>query len=126
MQTVCRTTDGSLVAKFDRHVYRLSAIKKAAYKYGGLFHILIEDSDEFIAVTLKPTDACQDENVAAGEFCNEVLDQELREEIAAETNGIRDLLLAHSFSKTSLIDLELETEDYQAALGIHDIAEPSE
>jgi hypothetical protein len=50
----------------------------------------------------------------AGEFCNEVLDQELREIIAEETVGIRDLLLAQAFSKTSLIDPELETCDYDS------------
>jgi len=123
---MCRTADGSLVVKFDRHVYRLSAIKKAAYKYGGLFHILIENADDFIAATLKPTAACQAADVAAGEFCNEVLDQDLREDIAAETSGIRDLLLAHAFSKTSLIDLDLETEDYEPALKIRGTAKPAE
>jgi His-Xaa-Ser system protein HxsD len=119
-------SDETVVAKFDRHVYRLSAIKKAAYNYGGLFHILIEDGDDFIAVSLKPTAGCHDAKVAEGEFCNEVLDQELREDIAAETGGIRDLLLAQAFSKTSLIDSNLETEDYQPALDTGDSAEPSE
>jgi hypothetical protein len=52
----------------------------------------------------------------AGEFCNEVLDQELRETIAEETAGIRNLLLAQAFSKTSLIDPELETADYDSTL----------
>jgi len=40
----------------------------------------------------------------AGEFQNEVLDQELREAVAEETKGIQNLLLAQAFSATSLLD----------------------
>jgi len=69
----------------------------------GFFSILIEESEKSTVVSLKPTATCQNPDEAAGQFCNEVLDQELREEIAAETRGVRDLLLAHAFSKTSLI-----------------------
>lgn len=114
MGAVYRISGGDLVAKFDRNVYRLSAIKKAAYKYGGLFCVLIEESDRFTVVTLRPKAANDKPEESAGEFCNEVLDRELREEIAAETVGIRNLLLAHAFSKTSLIDAEMEISDYSA------------
>src|ERR1039458_9780503 len=105
--------DGSFVARFDRNVYRLAAVKKAAYKYGDRFHVLIEETDSFVSVSLRPVSSNSNPEGAVDRFCNEVLDQELREEIAAETNGVRDLLLAHAFSKTSLIDSELETSDYE-------------
>jgi His-Xaa-Ser system protein HxsD len=108
-------SDGGFVARFDSEVYKLTAVKKAAYKYGNVFHIMIEETDGFILVSLRPTSSNSDPEETVGRFCNEVLDQELREEIAAETNGIRDLLLAHAFSKTSLIDSELETSDYEQA-----------
>jgi len=36
------------------------------------------------------------------DFCNEVLDQELRERVVREMTGIRNLLLAQAFSKTAL------------------------
>jgi len=104
--------DGSFVARFDCRVYRVTAVKKAAYKYGGIFHILIEEADGSIVVSLRPTSSNADPEEAIGKFCNEVLDQELREQIATETNGVRDLLLAQAFSKTSLVDSELETSDY--------------
>jgi His-Xaa-Ser system protein HxsD len=115
MPGLSRMPDGSFVARFDRNVYRLSAVKKAAYKYGNVFHVLIEEDDGSVVVSLGPTSSNTDPEEAVGRFCNEVLDQELREEIAAETNGIRDLLLAQAFSKTSLIDSELETSDYEQA-----------
>ena len=108
--------DGSFVARFGCKVYRMTAVKKAAYKFGGAFHILIEEADGAVVVSLKPTSSNADPEEAIGRFCNEVLDQELREQIAAETNGVRDLLLAQAFSKTSLIDSELETSDYEHTL----------
>ena len=40
------------------------------------------------------------------EFTKEVLDQDLRESIKKETEGYRNLILAHVFSKTSLIKNE--------------------
>jgi His-Xaa-Ser system protein HxsD len=115
MPSLPRMSDGGFVARFDSEVYKLTAVKKAAYKYGNVFHIMIEETDGFILVSLRPTSSNSDPEETVGRFCNEVLDQELREEIAAETNGIRDLLLAHAFSKTSLIDSELETSDYEQA-----------
>ena len=107
--------DGSFVVRFDRTVYGVSAVKKAAYKSGDTFHILIEEADGSVVVSLRPEASNAHPEDALGKFCNEVLDQQLREEIAAETKGVRDLLLAHAFSKTSLIDSELETSDYEQA-----------
>ncbi|SRR6266536_6307756 len=109
---ISRTPEGAFVIRFDRAVYRVSAIKKAAYKFGSLFHILIEDGEKASEVVLKPNAVCPSPEESAGQFCNEVLDQELREQIAAETEGIRNLLLAHTFSKTALIDSDTETADY--------------
>jgi His-Xaa-Ser system protein HxsD len=104
--------DGTQVFTFDSKVYRLSAIKKAAYKFGGLFHILIEQHDHDTEVHMKPKESSAPIDKLVGEFCNEVLDQELRETVAEETAGIRNLLLAQAFSKTSLIDPAMETAEY--------------
>jgi His-Xaa-Ser system protein HxsD len=106
--------DGTRVVTFDAAVYRSNAVKKAAYKYGGLFYVLIAQRDDLIEVRLKPKESCTPPDAQVGEFCNEVLDQELRETIADETSGIRDLLLAQAFSKTTLIDPELETGEYDS------------
>ena len=107
-------SDGTRVVIFDLAVYRANAVKKAAYKYGGLFYVLIAQRDDLIEVRLKPKETCTSPAVLVGEFCNAVLDQELRETIADETTGIRDLLLAQAFSKTTLIDPELETGEYDS------------
>jgi len=121
--TECRIASSSeqgLVVFVDRSVYGLEAVKKAAYKFGDRFHILIEaQEDTRVKVTLKSKTPLNNADYLAGEFCNEVLDQELRESIAKETDAVRNLLLAHAFSKTSLLGKELEYADYHAdSLGI--------
>jgi His-Xaa-Ser system protein HxsD len=107
-------SDGTQVVTFDSTIYRPNAIKKAAYKFGGLFYVLITQLDRATEVRLKPKESCSSPDALVGEFCNEVLDQELRETVAEETAGIRDLLLAQAFSKTTLIDPELETGEYDS------------
>jgi len=111
--------EGLLVA-FDISVYRLTAIKKAAHKFGDRFHILIRPTtDGRVEAVLKAKTSLADPKRVVGEFCNEVLDQELRELVAQETQAVRDLILAHAFSKTSLLSTEAEEADYHTdPLGI--------
>jgi His-Xaa-Ser system protein HxsD len=45
----------------------------------------------------------------AGEFCNELLDQTLREIVARESEPVRNLVLAHALSRTPFADTESET-----------------
>jgi His-Xaa-Ser system protein HxsD len=106
--------DESVLVVLDAAVYRLSAIKKATYKFGGLFHTLISTKNTgFVEVTLKSKEKRADLEFLAGQFCNEVLDQDLREDIAEKTDAVRNLLLAHALSRTSLVDRELESTDYR-------------
>jgi His-Xaa-Ser system protein HxsD len=116
--------EGLLVA-FDTSVYRLTAIKKAAHKFGDRFHILIRPATNGrVEAVLKAKTALADPKRLAGEFCNEVLDQELRELVAQETQAVRDLILAHAFSKTSLLSTESEEADYHTdPLGILNCAD---
>ena len=102
-----------IVVAFDPSVYRLTAIKKAAHKFGNLFFILIRTSTGGrVEAVLKAKATLADPMRVAGEFCNEVLDQDLREIIAQDTQAVRDLILAHAFSKTALLSTESEGADY--------------
>ena len=100
---------------FDPAIYRLSAIKKAAYKFGDRFHIqLLTIDGGWVKAVLTPRTALENQQFLAGEFCNEVLDQELREVVAEETRPVRDLLLAQAFSATALIDALGDDGDYHS------------
>ena len=98
--------EGLLAVNFDLRIYSLNAIKKAAYKFTDKYSVLIEfvENDSKIQVLFKPISKELDNltNIAAL-FCNEVIDQDLRESIAKDTEGIKNLIIAQAFSKTSLI-----------------------
>jgi His-Xaa-Ser system protein HxsD len=99
---------------FDTAVYRLNAIKKAAYKFGDRFHIQIATAGEGrVAVTFAAKTPEENLQFWAGEFCNEVLDQELREVVAQETEAVGRVLLAQAFSATSLVDPAGDDGDYK-------------
>lgn len=96
--------DGTQVVNFNAAVYGLNAIKKAAYKFGCHFYFLIEEHDRLTEVWLIPKNCCESPCACIREFCDEVLDQELRQRVTAEMAGIRNLLLAQAFSATSRVD----------------------
>jgi His-Xaa-Ser system protein HxsD len=101
-----------LILEFDARIYRLTAVKKAAYKFGNRCHIQIEAVGEHqTRVVLRAKGTMENFRFLAGEFQNEVLDQELRETVTDETKGIQNLLLAQAFSATSLLDPLGESAD---------------
>jgi len=99
---------------FDPAVYRLSAVKKAAYKFGHRCFVRIATQpDGHIQAVLRAKAPLNDPNDLAGDFCNEVLDQELREVVAEETEALRNIILAQAFSAASLTDEHADDADYR-------------
>lgn len=92
---------------FDPAVYALMAIEKSAYRFSDRFIFHIETTLAGVKVTLKPKRKDMSEEayqVALDDFQTEVLDQNLREKIQLETAPTRNLILAHAFSRTGLVD----------------------
>jgi His-Xaa-Ser system protein HxsD len=90
----------------DLRVYRIAAIKKAAYRVAASCTALFEQIDEVqvqVALQFKPNATESSVSEAVRLFHQEVLDQELREHIAEETRPLRTLILAQAFSRTDLI-----------------------
>lgn len=99
--------------KVSSNIYRIEAILKAAYKFTDKCYIHIEPAteDKFL-VRIKTKNQSYSSQELAHDFCNELLDQELRIIIGQETEAIRNLIMAHAFSKTALIEPEMEMADY--------------
>ena len=93
---------------FDATVYSADAIKKAAYRSIAKFAVNIaKEGNEFkCRLTFKESTTEPQIKNYLDEFNKEVLDQDLRESIKKETEGVRNLILAHTFSKTGLIKHE--------------------
>ncbi len=100
-----------ITVQVDPRVFRLSAVKKAAYRIGDRCFVRIEIPPESgILVTLTPKSADGSPAELEGDFRNDLLDQELREEIAEQTERVRNLLLAQAFSGLSA---DSDSADYR-------------
>jgi His-Xaa-Ser system protein HxsD len=98
----------------DARVYRLSAVKKAAYRMADRCFVRIEaESAGRIEVRLAPKTEQIPCETLEGMFRNELLDQDLRETIAEETERVRNLILAQAFSGVSVIDGVSDSADYR-------------
>lgn len=101
--------DGEVRVVFDLRVYRLTAVQKAAYRFADRFTAVLGTRDgEALPARLqfKPTASPAAAREAVRLFYQELLDQELREQIADETTAVRTLILAHAFSNVDLIKRE--------------------
>jgi len=90
---------------FDKQIYSVEAIKKAAYRFIDKFSAVISEEGPSYSCALNFPDKSSDNQVTriVDDFKKEVLDQDLRESIKKETEGVRNLILAHTFSKVGLI-----------------------
>ncbi len=90
---------------FDKSVASFDSLKKAAYRFVDRCSVeFLPSESSFVCVlrfTPDPSDGFAD--LMVEDFRKEVLDQDLRASIKAETEGVRNLILAHAFSKTGLI-----------------------
>lgn len=98
--------EGVVDLTLDLRNYRLTAIKKTAYRLADKCTVALGSiagdhlplSFSFVATS---TATSRDEIIRL--FFQELLDQELREDLAGETAALRHLILAQAFSRTDLI-----------------------
>lgn len=93
---------------FDAKVYSLTAVKKAAYRHLDAFatHISVIGDDIRCELTFTPPVTTQEGERLANELRKEVLDQDLRQRLYEETEAVRNVILAHTFSKAGLFKKE--------------------
>jgi His-Xaa-Ser system protein HxsD len=89
---------------FSSKAYSLETIKKASYRFADVMSVDFAIHDDEIACTLHIVSSESQDDVTrlVGLLRTEVLDQDLRSTIAAETAAIRNAILALAFSKTGL------------------------
>ncbi len=93
---------------FDANLYSADHLKKAAYKFIDKFsfQVATKGSELVCDLELNPNIGKDAEDYYINQFKKEVLDQELRDKLKKETEAVRNLILAHTFSKTGLISDE--------------------
>ena len=108
MKGISITTEGHSLL-LDTSIYSLEAIKKTAYKFADRTSIIINPhSDSSVAVVFNfvGQNAKNNPEQIISDFCNELLDQDLREIVKKETGALRNVIIAHAFSRTSLAEEE--------------------
>jgi His-Xaa-Ser system protein HxsD len=87
----------------DRSAYSLEAAQKAAYRFIDRLTVVLSQDDTHVLCDIDaiPRFQSQLDRVLA-DFKRELLDQQLRCQIKAETEGVRNLIMAYAFSRSGL------------------------
>jgi His-Xaa-Ser system protein HxsD len=91
-----------LKLEFHNKAFSLLAVQKACHRLSNKASFNIRPLAEDIEVLIESKPGTTPE-LLASELRTEVLDQQMRETVRAETMGVRNLILAHAFSRTGLI-----------------------
>lgn len=98
------TAENTRALEFDKNIFDLETIKRAAIKFTASASFSFSHLDDTIKVTINfliPF-SIQEVTKLIDEFNIEVLDQDLRKRVAAETEDVRNLILANVFSKITI------------------------
>jgi His-Xaa-Ser system protein HxsD len=98
--------ESAIQTTIDLSVYRLTAVQKAGYRFADRCTAVlgsVEQGHLILTLLFGPCTTAADAQEVARLFHQELLDQELREALAAETRAMRSLILAHAFSRTDLL-----------------------
>lgn len=88
----------ALTVVFDRNTQALGPLQEAAYRLIGVAACQIEQTDTSLTCTLTPqAGAAVDPEALRLRFLDTVTDENLRAKVSAETEGVRNVILALAF-----------------------------
>lgn len=107
--------DGNILVSLYKAFYEKTAVFNAAHKFTDRFTVLIEPLDDnTVGVYFQPKRGLeieeQDLTDAASNFCNEVLDQQVRLDIEARYGVLREMIVKQAFSPVALSELAKTVE----------------
>lgn len=107
-------TDDSLVIRVDTVLYTLDALFRVCYLFTDRCYLFLSQGEGQAVVEVRFTRKSpeSDLNEIAGEFSNELVNQMVRLDVAAETKGIRELIVAQAFAEADLLDRGGQEADY--------------
>lgn len=92
---------GRLQLTVSKEIYERQAVMAAAYKLTDLCTILIRPKGEKeVEVVFEPKygERAQDLERIASEFCNDILDHQIRLDLERRCGAVRDIIVRHAFS----------------------------
>ena len=104
-----RLQNDVLILEVNKELYQKEAVLFAAHKFIDRCYITIELSTEkCINVLFRPKDENLQLDDLALEFCNELLDQQVRLNVERSYGNIRDLIVKQAFSPIDNIQNEIK------------------
>lgn len=98
---------------FDAAAFPILVVQKACHRLSHLASFDICQVGEASKILVSIYSKVKDPELLAQSLRDEVLDQRMREVVRKETEGVRNLILAHAFSRTGLISNDPTTEEIE-------------
>ncbi|MBR5467453.1 MAG: His-Xaa-Ser system protein HxsD [Bacteroidaceae bacterium] len=90
--------DGNkLKISFDLKLYSKEAITATCYKYTGKYYIHESCEENTVSILFESKDKSDISQTVVKEFCNNLIDQEIRHNINKDFGYIRDLIVEEAF-----------------------------
>ena len=106
-----RLNDETILLPVDETVYGLEAIFKTCYLFTDRCYLFLSRLPaSSIAVQIKAKQGGMSLEQVAGEFCNELINQRVRVDIARETGKIRELIVAKALAEGNLLETDLSPD----------------
>ena len=108
---------GGCALSVDLSVFSTEAVLRAAYKLTDRCHLFVEGESAAggrLVVTFRVKATGADLTEVVGEFSNELIDQQIREQLAREAGPVREILVAQAFAEGNLLDPDREEGDFVA------------
>jgi His-Xaa-Ser system protein HxsD len=114
MSWIERVDNGCLAICVDTNLYSLESLFRVCYRFTDRCYLYLESSGPkgYVRVRLSRKSDGSDLAEIAGEFGNELINQKVRADVAAETRPIRELIVAQAFAESGVIDMSLSEADY--------------
>lgn len=98
MEIIEESENGKIVLKVDKSLYSQQAILTATYKFTDAcyIHIMSIDSNSY-KVCFTPKNSANKLTSIVNEFCNELIDQQIRHNLSQSNNSIKALIIRKAF-----------------------------
>jgi His-Xaa-Ser system protein HxsD len=109
-----------VIVTVDLTIYPIELVLRACHAFTARCYVQPRVAEKgSVTIVFAPRDERDSLRDLAGEFANALLDFRLRAIIAAETQTIRELLVAQAFCEADLLDRhEVESDEYDDPRGI--------
>ena len=98
-----------IVLELSKSVYSLLSVKSVAHRLSAEATCIIDDSDKFWILGLRPNLGLTNLDDLACRATRELLDQELRQILDEKTQAFRSVIIAQAFSGVNLLHPELDS-----------------